>query len=65
MPPVLPGHSQGTHTSQTDNLPATSTHSHVPHPETQPFNLGNQGEDSIPDEDFDPELLTNERTSCG
>jgi len=29
-------------------LPAASTHSHVPHPETQPFNLGNQHKDRIP-----------------
>jgi hypothetical protein len=32
---------------------------------THPSNLAALAEDSIPDEDYDPELLTDERTSCG
>jgi len=64
-PPAPPGSIQGTELSQTDNLPAANADSCVSPPKTQPVNLDALAEDSILDEDFHPELLTDERTSCG
>jgi len=56
---------QDTQQSRTDHLPAANADSCVSLPKTQPVNLDALAEDSILDEDFDPELLTDERTSCG
>jgi hypothetical protein len=56
---------QGTQRSQTDNLPAPNADSYVPLPNTQHFNLDTLAKDSIHDKDFDPELLTDNRISCG
>jgi len=64
-PPAPPGPIQVTQRLQPDNLPAANADSCVPLPVTQPVNLDAFAEDSILDEDFDPELLTDERTSCG
>jgi hypothetical protein len=51
--------------SETDNLPAANIDCRVPLPKTQHINLDAIAKNSINDEDFDPELLTNEKTSCG
>jgi len=59
-PPAPPSPLQGTRRSQTDNLPAANADSRVPLPKTQPVNLDALAEDSIHNEDFDPELLTDE-----
>jgi len=64
-PPAPSGPIQGTHRLQTNNLPVANADSHVPLPKTQPINLDALAEDSLNNEDFDPELLTDERTSCG
>jgi hypothetical protein len=65
MPPVQPSSTHGTQTSQTDNLPATNADSRVSLPKTQVVNLNALAQDSLNDEDFDPELLTDEKASCG
>jgi hypothetical protein len=65
MPPMAPGPIQDTERLQTDNVPATYADSCVCLPKTQPVNLEAFAEDSIYNEDFDPELLTDERTLCG
>jgi len=65
MPPVPPGPIQGTQWSKTIDLPAADADSRVSLLKTQPVNLDALAEHSIPDEDSDPELLTDERTSCG
>jgi len=64
-PPSPPGPTQGTQISQTDNLPAAKADSRVSLPKTQGVNLDALAEDSLNDDDFDPELLTDERASCG
>jgi hypothetical protein len=50
---------------QTDNLPAANADSCVALPKTQGVNLDALAEDSLNDDDFNPELLTDERASCG
>jgi hypothetical protein len=64
-PPAPPGPTQGTQISQTDNLPAANADSCVALPKTQGVNLDALAEDSLNDDDFYPELLTDERASCG
>jgi len=63
--PASLGPIRGTERSQNDNLPAANADPHVPLPKTQLPNLNALSEDSLNDEDCDPELLTDERTSCG
>jgi hypothetical protein len=46
-------------------LPSTNADSCVPLRKAQLVNLDELAEDSLQDEDFDPELLTDERTTCG
>jgi hypothetical protein len=46
-------------------VPAANADSCVAHPKTQGVNLDTLAEDSLNDNDFDPELLTDERASCG
>jgi hypothetical protein len=46
-------------------LPEANPDLCVPLPKIQPVNLDALAEDSLNNEDFDPELLTDERTSCG
>ena len=65
MLPAPPGPIQGTQTLQTDNLPAANADSCIPLPKNQSVNLDALADDSIIDKNFDPELLTDERTSCG
>jgi len=65
MPPQTPGPIQGSRGSQNHNLRAANADSRVPLPKTKPVNLDALAEDSLNDEDFDPELLTDERISCG
>jgi hypothetical protein len=64
-PPAPPGSTQGTQISQTDNLPAANAVSRVSLSKTQGVNLDAIAEDSLNDDDFDPQLLTDERASCG
>jgi len=64
-PPARPSPIQGTQRSLIDNLPVANTDSHVSLPKTQSVNPDAVAEDSTLDQDFDPELLTDERTSCG
>jgi len=64
-PPASPGPIPGSQRSQTDNLPAANADSRVSLPTTQLVHLDALAEDSILNEDFDPELLTDERTPCG
>jgi hypothetical protein len=59
------GSIQATKSFQTDNLPAANADSCVPLSKTQPVNLDALAQDSLNDEDFNPELLTDEKTSCG
>jgi hypothetical protein len=64
-PPAPPSSIWGTKRSQTDNLLAANEDWGVPLPKTQPVNLDALAEDSLNDEDFDPELLTDDRISYG
>jgi len=64
-PPAPPGPTQGTQISHTDNLPAANVDSRVSLPKTQGVSLDAFAEDSLKDDDSDPELLTEERASCG
>jgi hypothetical protein len=60
MPSAPPGPVQGNQRAQTDNLPTANADSPVPLSTTQPVNLDALAEDSLNDEDFDPEFLTDE-----
>jgi hypothetical protein len=64
-PPVPPRLIQGNKILQTDYSPAANADSHVALPKTQGVNLDALAEDSLNDDDFDPELLTDESASCG
>jgi hypothetical protein len=50
---------------ETVNLPAANVDSGVSLAKTQGVNLDALAEDSLNDDDFDPELLTDERASYG
>jgi hypothetical protein len=50
------GSIQGTQTLQTVSLPAANVVSRVPLPKTQPVNIDALVEDSVHNQDIDPEL---------
>jgi hypothetical protein len=65
MPPAPPGLNEGNQRSHKKYLATANPDSFVPLPKTQLVNLDALGEDNSNDEDFDSDLVTDERTSCG
>jgi len=65
MPPRPPGDDQRGHASESEGLPPRYAYIHTPLHSTQLFNLGVYAKDRERNEDFIPDLLTNEGTSTG
>jgi len=65
MPPAPPGDNEGAHHSQIGNLPPCFVYLHTHLPSTQFFNLDAYAQDGQHDKDFNPDMLTEERTSTG
>jgi len=64
-PPAPPSVNDGDWSTQIDNLPPRYVYSHAPLPKAQLFNHDVYTQDSQHDKDFNPDMLTDERTSTG
>jgi len=65
MPPVPPGANETAQCSQIDNLPPGYVYLHAPLPRAQCFNPDAYAQDSQPDTDYNPDMLTDEGISTG
>jgi len=64
-PPVPPGNNEAAHLSKLEGVPPGYVYIHTPLPSAQFFNLDAYATDRKRDQDFNPDLLTDERTSTG
>jgi len=62
---VPPGDNEGAESSQFDNLPSGYVFTHAPLPRFEFFNLDAYAQDSQPDTDYNPNILTDEGSSTG
>ena len=64
-PPAPPDDSEETSSSETEGVPPKYLYIHTPLPNTRYFNLHPYAQDRMRDEDFTPDLLTDEGPSTG
>jgi len=65
LAPVPPGDNEGAHVTEIQGVPPGYVYIHTPLPCAQFLNLEAYAKDCKRDEDFNPNLLTNEGTSTG
>jgi len=64
-PSLPPSDNEGGQRSKINNLPPGYVYSHTPLPSTQFFNLVAYAQDSQPNTDYNPDMLTDKGTSTG